>query len=224
MSRARLMPATVLIAIFLLLVPIAAHAQSASFFDAQQWELGVWGAEAVGKGGGHDFGSAQITMAGFHLGRVIYQTPSDAAHQGTLEYAVNLQPLLLMTQPQRVYGGGLAPVGVKWNFAARRRYRPYLEFNGGGMFTQKNVPPGRTSAFNFTMATGPGVMIGLRTNQAMSVAVRYWHLSNANLGDKNPALNTIQIEVGYHWLIRNKTPQRQVVNPRPGQGASTIAP
>jgi hypothetical protein len=199
--------------LLLLLVPAAASAQATPAFplaDNQLWELGVWGGEAIGQAGGGGFGDTQITMAGFHIGRVIHESHGLPGHKKTLEYAIDLQPLFLVTSPQKAYGGGLSPIGFKWNFAPRERYRPYLEFNAGGMFTQKNVPPGDTENFNFTLALGPGVMIAVRQNQVMSVALRYWHLSNAGIGYDNPAFNTIQIVMGYHWLIAGHRSRPQV--------------
>ena len=177
------------------------------FVDDQLWEFGGWAGEAAGKAGGEGFGRTLITMAGFEAGRVVYRTPRERGQERSLSYMVQIQPLFLVTRRQGAYGGGFSPVGVKWNFAPRGRYRPYVQFDGGGMFTQENVPPGRTSSFNFTVAAGPGVMVALPHNQALSVALQYWHLSNANLGARNPAFNTIEIVVGYHWIKTHRISQ-----------------
>lgn len=189
---------------------LAQQSFQSAFDDNPQWELGIWGAEAYGKTAGENFGTSLISMAGFHASRVVYESPPNSTHHRTLEYTIELQPLFLITRRQVVYGGGLSPVGLKWNFMPRGkgRYRPYLECNGGAMFTQTNVPPGRTDTFNFTAAAGPGVMIALNRSQALSVALRYWHLSNANLGDRNPAFNTIQLELGFHWLLNGRSSRR----------------
>jgi Lipid A 3-O-deacylase (PagL) len=187
----------------LFLSPMRAYAQRISdlrFADDQLWEFGGWSGEAVGKAGGEGFGRTLITMAGFEAGRIVYRAPSAPGHESSLVYMVQMQLLFLVTRRQGAYGGGFSPVGLKWNFAPRGRYRPYVQFDGGGMFTQENVPAGRTSSFNFTVAAGPGVMVALPHNQALSVALQYWHLSNANLGARNPAFNTIEIVVGYHWI------------------------
>ncbi|HKD84779.1 MAG TPA: acyloxyacyl hydrolase [Terriglobales bacterium] len=202
-----------LLFLLLLIAPPHLRAQNAATFplaDNQLWEFGFWGGEALGQAGGGRFGDTHITMAGFHAGRVIHEFHGLPGHRKTLEYTIELQPLFLVTSPQKAYGGGFSPIGVKWNFPPRRRYRPYLEFNCGGMFTQKNVPPGNTETFNFTLALGPGVMIAMRHNQVLSVAVRYWHLSNAGIGYDNPAFNTIQIVIGYHWLTSGRHQQQQV--------------
>jgi hypothetical protein len=204
----------------MLTVPAAAWAQSpasSSLTDDQLWEFGVWGGESFGKTIGQAFGETQITMAGFHAGRVIHESSASRGHKRTLEYTVELQPLLLVTRPQSVYGGGFSPIGLKWNFAprGRGRYRPYLEVNGGAMFTQKNVPPGNTEDFNFTCSGGSGVMIGLGSNRALSVGLRFWHLSNASLGNSNPAFNTVQFVIGYHWLTARHR-SRQQISSAPG--------
>lgn len=215
-----------LYAVFVALAPCVACAQSSSYFlpGNTDWELGVWGAEAVGKAAGEGFGQTHISMAGFHAARVIYESPMGSSHHRTLEYTLELQPLFVVTSKKSAYGGGFSPVGLRWNFAPRRegRYRPYLEANGGAMFTQKDVPPGRTDNFNFTLAAGPGIMIALARNQALSVGLRYWHLSNAYLGHDNPSFNTMQFVVGYYWLLRgHHARQKQAVNQQQVQKSPT---
>jgi Lipid A 3-O-deacylase (PagL) len=185
----------------ILVAPAAAQSTSNPILgDQQLWDFGAWGAEAVGKEVGQAFGETQISMAGFHIGRVIRRASPDSGLRRTWEYTLELQPLFLVTRVQHAYGGGFAPVGLRWNFAPRGRYRPYLEFNGGAMFSQKNVPAGNTSTFNFTAALGPGVMWAVNHTQAVSVAIRFWHLSNGYIGESNPSFNTVEFVVGYHWL------------------------
>jgi hypothetical protein len=169
-------------------------------FDAGTWKLGLWAGEAVGKSAGHSFGDVQLTMAGFHIARVIHSFSGEPGRQGALEYTFEAQPLFLVTGLQTTYGGGFSPAGLKWQLAGSGRYRPYIEWNGGMMFTPKNVPPGDTSSFNFTTSLGPGMMIYTKRNRAISVAVRFWHLSNADMGNTNPSYNTIQFLMGFHWL------------------------
>lgn len=214
------------IALWLLLIPAAASGQATSnpiLTDGEVWDFGVWGAEAIGKTADEGFGATRITMAGFHAGRVIHRSSPDSGLRRTWEYTFEVQPLFLVTRAQRAYGGGFAPVGLKWDFAPRGRYRPYLEFNGGAMVTQKNVPRGDTSAFNFTAALGPGAMIALTPTQALSVAIRAWHLSNAYIGDSNPSFNTIEFEVGYHWLTSRKGGHRQLSSTAAGTQTSTTS-
>ena len=194
------------ILISLLLTPSMAAQSTANpvLGNDQVWDFGFWGGEAIGKTAGQTFGAMQITMAAFHLGRVFHRASPSSGIRRTWEYTFELQPLFLVTGAQHAYGGGFAPIGVKWNFAPRPRYRPFLEFNGGAMFTNKNVPAGNTSSFNFTASLGPGVMVPLGQNRAVSFAARFWHLSNGYTGANNPSVNTMQFTVGYHWLTSRK--------------------
>jgi hypothetical protein len=204
----------------LLLPAAAAQAPSdAALWDQQQWDFGVWAGEAIGQEDTFNFGHVQVTQAGVHIGRVFHRASPDSGRQTTWEYTLDLQPLLLVTRPRLTYGGGFAPVGVKWNLTPHGRYRPYIEFNGGCAFTQKNVPPGRTSDFNFTAALGPGVMMRLSQKQAMSIALRWWHLSNGGIGDYNPSFNTIEFVVGYHWLKLGHGTRQQLSGTTPGTQA-----
>jgi len=186
----------------------------------QLWDFGVWAAEAVGKTASEGFGQTQISMAGVHVGYVFHRTSPETGLRRSWEYTLELQPLFFQTREVRAYGGGFAPIGVKWNFAPRRHYRPYLEFNGGAMFTDKNVPAGPTSSFNFTAAFGPGATIALSRTQALTVALRFWHLSNAYIGATNPSFNTVQFQVGYHWLTRRHEAQQQTSGASAGSGAT----
>lgn len=204
-----------LIVLLSLTVPVIAAAQSSTGFPPGRdplWEFGIWGGEAFGKATGQAFGESQLTMAGFHAGRVIHESALGSGYRRNLEYTIELQPLFLVRRPQSAYGGGFSPVGLKWNFAPRDggRYRPYIEGNGGAMFTQKNVPPGNTDTFNFTASAGSGVMIALGGNRALSLALRYWHLSNAGLGYNNPAFNTVQFVVGFHWMTGKHGSRQQI--------------
>ena len=179
--------------------PSTSYAQNSnSAKDPERvWDFGVWAGEAFGVGIEASDPNARLTMAGFQVSRVINRAADGHAR---LEYVFEVMPLFVVTRPQTVYGGGLSPVGLKWDFARRGRWEPYVQWTGGGVFTTENVPPGRTQNFNFTTGLGPGVMIHTRQNQAISVGVRFWHLSNAGLGYDNPSFNTIQVVLGYHWF------------------------
>jgi hypothetical protein len=77
---------------------------------------------------------------------------------------------------------------------------PYIELAGGAVFTTSNLPPGDTSSFNFTTRGGGGIQIFSRDRRSWDVGLHYFHVSNANLADKNPEFNGVQISLGYHWF------------------------
>jgi hypothetical protein len=116
-----------------------------------------------------------------------------------LEYAVDVVPVFLVFQPSgSVYGAGLNPLALKWNFDTHGRVAPYAEIGVGTLFTHNQVPRG-TSRVNFTSGGALGVNVGF--GQAhWSAEVRYMHISNASLANLNPGLNTIQLRIGLGWF------------------------
>ena len=121
--------------------------------------------------------------------------------RGNLEWAADLIPLYLVYQPQRVYGASFNPVVLKWNFTAGRRVVPFVAAEGGVLFTTMEVPPGDTSRVNFTPTLAGGVYIFPRERRAIALSVHVTHISSANLGNKNPGINSsVQFRVGYFWF------------------------
>jgi hypothetical protein len=115
--------------------------------------------------------------------------------KGRFEYAVDAVPAFLVFQPANTaYGAGIDPVGLKWNFAGRGRWSPYLELAGGVLFTSHDVPPG-TSAVNFLSSLALGTHL-LGPGYDWSLEARYMHISNAGLATPNPGINTLQIRIG----------------------------
>jgi hypothetical protein len=114
---------------------------------------------------------------------------------GRFEYAVDAVPAFVVLQKYNTaYGGGVNPLGLKWDFAARGRVEPYLELNGGTLFTNHDVPAG-TSSVNFTDAAAFGVHL-LSDKWAWTLEARYMHISNAGLSSPNPGVNTVQVRLG----------------------------
>ncbi len=197
------------------IAPLPSLAQSSSAANDPRervWDLGLWAGEAFGVAMGASSSDVRLTMAGFQIDRVIRHAADGRARW---EYLVEAEPLFVTIRPQTVWGGGFSPFGLKWDFAATGRWEPYVQWNGGAVFTQQNVPPGRTQNFNFTTSLGPGVMIHVRQNRAVSVGVRFWHLSNAGLAHSNPSFNTFQFVIGYHWF---KLKSRSVSKVAPANG------
>lgn len=113
---------------------------------------------------------------------------------GRFEYAIDATPLYLVFQRNAVYGGGVTPVVVKWNFATRGRVVPFADVHGGVLLTTSDVPAG-TSAVNFTPGASAGVhILGEKNN--ISFSVKYGHISNAGLSHFNPGINTVQFTIG----------------------------
>ncbi len=175
---------------------VPSRAQGADAAEAPQaggHEVQVWagGGRSIG-GGTRDTSAMNV---GVRYGWVLTDPFLPGPLKGRFEYAVDAVPAFVIFQPRdTVYGAGLNPLNLKWNFSSFQRVVPYFELSGGVLFTNHETPAG-TSNVNFT----PGAALGahfLRGNWNWSAEVRYLHISNAGLSTPNPGINTIQIRVG----------------------------
>jgi Lipid A 3-O-deacylase (PagL) len=163
-------------------------------------EIQVW------TGGGHSVpggtSDTSIWDAGIRYGWILTQPHLPGFLSGRFELAVDAVPAYVIFQrANTAYGGGVNPVGFKWIFATRGRVAPFLELNGGTLFTTHEVPKG-TSNINFT----PGAAFGMYFfgEHTWSVDVRYLHISNAGLTVPNPGVNTVQVRLGFGKFFGRK--------------------
>jgi hypothetical protein len=166
------------------------HAQEGPEKGATEVQIWTSGGHSV-PGGRGDTG---IWNAGLRYGWVLTGSHLPGFLKGRFEYAVDAVPAYLIFQPSgTVYGVGLNPLNLKWNFLSHRNISPYLELSGGTLFTTSKVPPG-TSGVNFTSGAAMGThFLG---KKAWAIEARYLHISNAGLGDLNPGINLFEIRLG----------------------------
>ena len=163
-------------------------------------ELQVWtgGGRSV-PGGTKDTG---VWNVGVRYGWILTVPHGPGFLKGRFEYAVYAVPAFVVFQPSgTVYGAGVNPLGLKWIFATRSDVQPYLELNGGTLFTSHDVPAG-TSAVNFTSSAALGVHF--LHEHAWTLEVRYMHISNAGLTKPNPGINTVQVRLGFGKFFGKK--------------------
>jgi Lipid A 3-O-deacylase (PagL) len=160
-------------------------------------ELEFWTA------GGH--GSNGITQhtgvwnAGFRYGWIISDPIGPKFMRGRFEYAVDAVPVFVLFQPKNTaYGAAIDPFALIWNFDRRGRFVPFMDLDGGALFTNTQVPPG-TSRINFITSGALGVHY-LARKLTWTADVRFMHISNAGLTAINPGLNTVQMRVGVGWF------------------------
>ena len=168
---------------------------------AANWDIGIWAGGATGEENTNSFAEAQIWTAGFFLGRRITGEIGRGWRRGRLQYGLDVVPLFVTSRSQRIHGSAFDPVILRWNSSLHRgRLAPYLELGGGAVATSANLPPGNTSSFNFLAKGGGGVHLFTRNRQSLDLGCTWWHVSNANLGVRNPEFNGVQLTVGYHWF------------------------
>ncbi|MGC1686980.1 MAG: hypothetical protein WA734_15240, partial [Candidatus Acidiferrales bacterium] len=132
-------------------VPSTANSSSASSEStptrAPRNEFGVWG--ALSAGSPHVIGitgDVQLGQAAFRIGRILVDKPSFA-----FEWTIDVIPAEIVRQPravdaiyvnsriadyaldghQIVYGGGVNPIGLKFNFLREHQWQPVLASTGG---------------------------------------------------------------------------------------------
>lgn len=182
-----------------LFFPVVGRAQAGP--QSGGYEMQIW------TGGGHGLnGSASDTGVwnlGFRYGWILTDPIGPGPLRGRFEYAVDVAPAFVITQSNgTAYGLGLTPVGLKWNFATPRRVVPYVELEGGLLFSNTKVPPG-TSKVNFTPSGAFGLHFP-RSKFNWSAEVRFMHISNAGLATPNPGINTIQVRLGFGLFTRER--------------------
>ncbi len=169
-------------------------------------ELQLW------SGGGHSVAGGTsntgVWNLGLRYGWVLTRPHGPGFLKGRFEYAVDAVPMFLVFQPANTaYGVGLNPLDLKWNFATRENFVPYIELDGGTLFTTHQVPSG-TSSVNFTSSAALGTHI-LRDKYNWSLEVRYMHISNAGLTSPNPGVNTVQVRLGIGRFLPDKSGKRK---------------
>jgi len=156
-------------------------------------ELQLWSGGGYSVPGGTS--NTGVWNAGLRYGWILSRPHGPGFLKGRFEYVLDATPAFVIWQKvNTAYGGGFSPLGLKWNFATRGRAAPYLELNGGTLFTNKDVPTG-TSNVNFTSAGAFGVHL-FGQKYAWTLEARYMHISNAGLATPNPGINTVQVRLG----------------------------
>ena len=186
----------------LLLLVRPVYAQS-GLPEAQHrnWDFNVWVAGATGEENTNSFSEAQTLTAGVFVGKELTGEIGRGWRQGRFEYGFDIIPIFGQLRPRAIYGGGFEPVILRWNSSLHvGRVAPYIELAGGALRTNSNLPAGDTSNFNFTARGGGGIQIFTNRRRFAEIGCRWEHISNANLGVRNPEFNGIQVSLGFHWF------------------------
>jgi hypothetical protein len=190
---------TVVTTVVVFVLAVAACGQRGPEDGGREWQVWTGGGHSV-PGGTKNTG---IWNLGIRYGWILSRPHGPGFLKGRFEYAVDAVPVFLVFQPANTaFGAGFNPMDLKWNFATRGKVVPYLEIDGGTLFTNHDVPA-RTNTVNFTSSGVFGVhLVGDRYN--WSIEARYMHISNAGLASPNPGINTFQVRVGIGRFLLKK--------------------
>jgi lipid A 3-O-deacylase len=95
-----------------------------------------------------------------------------------------------------------ASLGMKYNLLSFGRWMPFWDVGVGLLWT--DLAPRiveDNSQVNFVLQTGPGVQYYVTTRMAVTVGVRYHHVSNAGIGERNLGLDAVLPYAGVSWIL-----------------------
>jgi len=171
-------------------------------------EWGIWGGISfdaptlIGKTPDAKFGNI-----GLRYGRVLLASKSVA-----FEWTIDAIPLALISNERlirtsspsvftvgrkTVYGWGIAPIGLKFNFRRNRRVQPFGQATGGLLYFSDQVPNINTSQFNFTFDFSGGVQVVNSNRRSFTIGYKYDHISNGYTGTYNPGVDLQMIFAGF---------------------------
>jgi len=122
--------------------------------------------------------------------------------QGNLELLV--EPVFArFTQPFAAEAAGGSFV-LKYNFLSFGRWMPFWDA-GAGMIWTNLAPriPEQSTQFEFVLETGPGVHYFVTDRITWTMGVRYHHISNADLGERNTGIGGVLPYVGISFFTPN---------------------
>ncbi len=176
-------------------------------------EFGFWGgfspAATTIFGGLHDDEAEdrKFFIAAFRYGRTLAANNSLA-----LQYTFDAVPVAVATgtivsrttvggvttfQRETAYGGGVTPLGLQLDFANGSKVHPFAHVNGGLLWFNKSVPIEDAGSFAYVGEAGGGVRIFTSEKRAVSIGVRFHHISNGDRAGSNRGLNQFVIYAGF---------------------------
>jgi len=178
------------------LVSVALAQERATHYN----EFGVWIDGQLGNG--HAFGStidSRMYQVEARYGRLAFTN-----HLIALRYIAEVVPVSVVGTPQvngqrlYSYATGGSPIGAQVNFLHSRRIQPFLTSGGGFLYFNRQMF-GATQ-FNFTAQLGAGVQVFTSRHRSLDLGYMYHHISNANLGNINPGMDSHVVFVGLSFV------------------------
>lgn len=158
------------------------------------YELSVWG--------GYAFNSltlwgkttdATLGTLGFSVKRKFLKL-----YDTVTEYSASLSFYARYTYPEykigrkrtSLSGFGITPINLQTNFLNSKNIQPFLNTAVGLMFLEKPFPDIRGEKVNFTFSLGTGIEFMVARNASLTIGYKYLHLSNGELGEVNPGIDS----------------------------------
>ena len=146
-------------------------------------------------------------IAGFRYGRTLAANDTLA-----FQWTIDAVPVALATgtivsrsftggvqtfQRETAYGAGITPIGLQLDFANGSKIHPFAHVNGGFLYFNKSMPIEDSGQFQFVGEAGGGVRIFTSDRRAVSIGVKFHHISNGDRHGANRGLNHFVIYAGF---------------------------
>ena len=178
-------------------------------------EFGFWGgfspkATTIFEGLSEDEAEdRKLFLAAFRYGRTLAANKTLA-----LQWTIDAVPVAVATgtivnrtvnvvtgvqtfQRETAYGAGITPIGLQLDFANGSKVHPFAHVNGGFLYFNKSMPIEDSGQFQFVGEAGGGVRIFTSDRRALSLGVKFHHISNGDRHGSNRGLNQFVIYAGF---------------------------
>ncbi len=195
-------------------IPANAIGVSGRSADVGTNELGIW----AGYSGYNSTLIGRTTNRSLFEFNIQYAHVFETSNTWALKYTAEIVPVAIVRQPhqgvingntvdlpgskQRIYGIGVAPVGLQMNFRRGQVLQPYINGSAGILYFEDKVPVADSSRFNFALGVGAGVQIWYLENQSIRLGYKYYHISNGYTAPHNPGMDSNLFYIGYAWSWR----------------------
>lgn len=95
-----------------------------------------------------------------------------------------------------------ASLVMKYNLLSFGRWMPFWDVGVGLLWTDLAPRIAEDSSqVNFVLQTGPGIQYFATTRMSLTFGVRYHHISNAGIGERNLGLDALLPYAGVSWIL-----------------------
>jgi lipid A 3-O-deacylase PagL len=146
-------------------------------------------------------------IAAVRYGRTLWANDSVA-----LQYTLDAIPLAVATdnirssttiggvttfQRDTTYGAGATPLGLQLDFANGSKVHPFVHVNGGFLVFTQSMPLPDSGRLALVGEAGTGVRIFTSERRAVTLGVRFHHISNGDRSGSNRGLNQFVFYGGF---------------------------
>jgi hypothetical protein len=198
----------------------SAHAPSASpaadspyMLKKGDNEFGFWGGASFAAttvfGGLHEDEARdrRFVITAFRYGRTLAANNSMA-----LQYTLDAIPLAVATgnikssttvggvttfTRSTAYGAGVTPLGLQLDFRNGSHVKPFIHLNGGLLVFNESMPLPDAGKLALVGETGAGLRIFTSERRAVTLGVRFHHISNGDRAGSNRGLNQFIFYAGF---------------------------